>query len=74
MDHSYSYFPRWTGRDSGGGWVGFSFLLADYWSRLMRCGMEEVAAPLGLSDFWLVNLIPPLTQWAKFCRASGALD
>ena len=41
----------------------------------LRCGMEEGAAPLGLADFWLGSPShPPLTQWAKYCRASGALD
>jgi hypothetical protein len=40
----------------------------------MRCGVEESAAPLGLQDFWLVDPLPPLTQWANYCRASGALE
>jgi len=49
-------------------------LIADCCSQLMRSGAEESAAPPGLGDFWWRNLIPPLTQWASFCRASGALD
>ena len=42
--HSYSCFRRWRGRDPSGGWFGFFFPLANYWPKLMRCGMEEAAS------------------------------
>ena len=82
VGHSYSCFPQRAGREPSGGWFGFAFLFPDCCSKLMRCRVEEGAAPLGLLDFWLGDGLPPPTlrlrsgqaQWANFCRASGALE